>query len=85
MIRTQFFGEIIRFWSESQSYSAKVRVTAQKSELQPDGSPKSESNRPKEVSESDFGSSAEKGLKAFLDPPKSKRTLLGASQYLIFE
>ena len=58
------------FWSESQSYSAKVRVTARKSELQPDGPPKSESNHPKQMPESDLGTSAEKGLKAFLNPPK---------------
>ena len=61
-------------WSASQSYTAKVRVTHRKSELQSYGPPKSESNRPKlwakQVSESDFGSAAEKGLKAFLNPPK---------------
>ena len=34
--------------------------------------PKSESNRPKQVSEWDFGSSAGKGLKAFLNPPNLK-------------
>ena len=65
MTRTQFFGQIIRFWSESQSYSTEVRVTARKSELQPHGPPKSDSNRPKHVSESDFGSSARKDLEAF--------------------
>ena len=48
----------------------KVGVTARKSELQPDGPPKSEPNRREEVSEPESGSSAEKVLKAFLAPPK---------------
>ena len=67
MIRGQFFGKMIwvsvrksELQRKSQSYSPKVRVIARKSEL----------NCLKRVSESDFGSSAEKGLKAFLNPPK---------------
>ena len=66
MIRGQFFGEMIRVLVWSQSYKEKVRVTA---ELQPDGPPKSESRRPKQASESDVGSSAEKGPIALLHPP----------------
>ena len=68
MIQGQFFGKMIRvsvrkseLQRKSQSYSPKVRVTAGKSEP----------NCPKRVSESDFGGSAEKGLKAFLNPPKA--------------
>ena len=72
MIRRLFFSEMIQILvRESDLERRKVRVTSQKSELRPDGPPKSESNRTKKMSESDFGGSAEKGLKAFLTPPNS--------------
>ena len=48
---------------KSQSYSPKVRIT-------PGWTPKSGPNRPKHVSDLDIGSSAEKVLKTFLNPPK---------------
>ena len=77
MIRTQSFGEMIRvsvqkseIQRKSQSYSPKVRVTA-------GWTPQSESNCPKQVSESDFDSSAEKGLKALLNPPNTYRCCFG--------
>ena len=41
VIRTQFFGEMIRVSvRKSSGYSAKIRVTARKSELQPGGTPR---------------------------------------------
>ena len=60
MIRGLFFSEMIRA-SVRKSYNAKIRVTVRKSEVQPDGLPKSEPNRRKQSSEWRCGGSALKG------------------------
>ena len=66
MIRGRIFSEMIRVSAKNQSDKTKVRVTDEKSELQPARPPESEQDRPEKEPESGLGASTENPLKAFL-------------------
>ena len=74
-----------RFGPESQSYSPKIGVTDQESELQPGRPPESEPNHPEKQPESGLDASTGNPPEAFLKPPiglQHPRPATGVSQAL---